>query len=72
MKPLSHFAQLMLAAGILGSPTAMDQQATKREPRIIQEQRGFAMGGAVLTELGTFDPVQPAESRRADTAVPMH
>jgi hypothetical protein len=52
-------APLLLSAGILASPGAIAQQASKPEPLVIQEQGSFAVGGTVATEPGTFDPLKP-------------
>ncbi|EJK83069.1 hypothetical protein PMI03_03315 [Rhizobium sp. AP16] len=55
------FAPLLVSAGILISPTAMAQQASKPEPLVIQEQGSFAVGGRVATAPGTFDARKPLE-----------
>jgi hypothetical protein len=51
-------AIFLLSACILAAAGGMAQQASKPEPLIIQEQGSFAVGGTVVTEPGTFDPLK--------------
>ena len=44
-----------LAASACGLAAAADQES---EPLIIQEQGSFAVGGTVMTQPGTYDPVE--------------
>ena len=37
---------------------AVTQRSGKLEPMVIQQQGSFAVGGTVLTNPGTFDPVK--------------
>jgi pimeloyl-ACP methyl ester carboxylesterase len=53
------FSRLLTSAGILASSGAIAQQAGKPEPLVIQEQGSFAVGGTIVTEPGTFDPLKP-------------
>lgn len=53
------FAPFLLSASILASAGAIAQQVSKPGPMVIQEQGSFAVGGVVVTEPGTFDPLKP-------------
>ena len=48
------FYCLIIAIGILATFSAYAQ----KEPIVIQEQGSFAVGGTVVTEPGTFDPIK--------------
>src|SRR5512137_2878710 len=54
----SFVALMMILAGILGSACAMADAGGKSEPLVIREQGSFAVGGTVITNPGTFDPVK--------------
>ena len=45
-------ATLMLSIGAFASTGGMAQEATKRDPLVIQEQGSFAVGGQVVTAPG--------------------
>src|ERR1044072_3856061 len=53
-------AFLLVAAGIVGSPSAMAAEARKPAPLVIQEQGSFAVGGTIIENPGVFDPYKPA------------
>ena len=50
----SLLAQLWLALGIVATPVAMAQEASRAEPLVVQEQGSFAVGGTVLHTPGTY------------------
>src|SRR5512137_1413616 len=54
----SFVALMMILAGILGSACAMADAGGKSEPLVIREQGSFAVGGTVVMNPGTFDPVK--------------
>jgi hypothetical protein len=54
-------APLAISMGILASAGVLAQQAAPAEPLVIQEQGSFTVGGAVITEDGTFDPRKPTD-----------
>lgn len=59
MKQGRSFIALMLTlAGILVSSCATDHANGKPAPLVIREQGSFAVGGTVVTNPGTFDPVK--------------
>lgn len=51
-------ALALIAAGIIASGCAMASGRTKPDPLIIQEQGSFAVGGAVVTAPGIYDPIK--------------
>ncbi len=51
-------ALLLIAAGIVASACTAISRNDKPVPLIIQEQGSFAVGGAVITNPGTFDPIK--------------
>ena len=51
-------ALTLISAGILASSYAFAGENGKPAPLIIQEQGSFAVGGTVVTNPGTFDPVK--------------
>ncbi len=58
-KPVKSFVALMLIlSGILASSCAMADANGKPSPLVIREQGSFAVGGTVITNPGTFDPVK--------------
>ena len=54
----SFIALWLIAVCRFTSAGAQDANKGKREPLIIQEQGGFAVGGSVTTTSGTFDPMR--------------
>lgn len=61
MKKLNRktgFALLSIALAMLISACATHQRNTANGPLIIREQGSFAIGGSVMTNPGTFDPIQ--------------
>jgi len=50
---------LLALAGIVATACATIGGTGKANPLIIQEQGSFAVGGTVITNPGTFDPVKP-------------
>jgi hypothetical protein len=48
-----------MAAGIMGSASAMATEPGKPAPLVLQEQGSFAVGGTVIKNPGTFDPSKP-------------
>lgn len=52
------FAALLLSASIMWSGSAMAAEKGKPQPLIIQEQGSFAVGGTVISNPGTFDPIK--------------
>ncbi len=52
------FALMLIYAGILASSYAMADADGKPAPLVIREQGSFAVGGTVITNPGTFDPVK--------------
>jgi len=49
-------AALLASATVMSGASAMAQQGAKPAPLAVQEQGSFAVGGAVITSPGTFDP----------------
>lgn len=49
----------LLGAAALASLPASAQQTNRNEPLAIQDQGSFAVGGAVTTAPGSFDPLKP-------------
>lgn len=58
MKYPKLFSALLLSAGIIVSGSAMAADNGKPKPLIIQEQGSFAVGGTVISNPGTFDPIK--------------
>ena len=54
----SFNALLLIAAGIVASACTTISRNDKPVPLIIQEQGSFAVGGAVITNPGTFDAIK--------------
>ncbi|MEE4601865.1 MAG: alpha/beta fold hydrolase [Desulfobacteraceae bacterium] len=54
----SIFAIALTFVGVSLTACAVTQRSGKLEPMVIQQQGSFAVGGTVLTNKGTFDPVK--------------
>jgi hypothetical protein len=52
-------ALLAISNGIIVSVSSMASESTRPAPLVIQEQGSFAVGGTVITNPGTFDPLKP-------------
>src|SRR5205823_14401845 len=63
----SFIALWLIAVCRFTSAVAQDANKGKREPLIIQEQGGFAVGGSVTTTPGTFDPIKQGAFNPAGT-----
>jgi hypothetical protein len=53
-----RFLAFLISVSIIVSGSATAAESGKAEPLIIQEQGSFAVGGTVITNPGTFDPVK--------------
>ncbi len=51
-------ALMLILVSILASSCAIADVNVKPAPLVIQEQGSFAVGGTVITTVGTFDPVK--------------
>jgi len=51
-------ALTLTLVGVSFSACAVAQRCCKLEPMVIQEQGSFAVGGTVISEPGTFDPIK--------------
>ena len=49
---------LLVAASIIASACATTSGGDKPKPLVIQEQGSFAVGGTVITNPGTYDPLK--------------
>src|SRR5438309_12104217 len=49
-------ALLLATAGMIAAGNVMAEETAKPLPLVIEEQGSFAVGGTVVTDLGTFDP----------------
>jgi hypothetical protein len=58
MKYPKLFAALLFSASMIWSGSAMAADSGKLNPLIIQEQGSFAVGGTVISNPGTFDPIK--------------
>lgn len=58
MKYQKLFAALLLVASIMMPGNAMAAESSRPKPLIIQEQGSFAVGGTVISNPGTFDPIK--------------
>ena len=54
----SFLALILILVSIISSAWATASENVRPEPLIIQEQGSFAVGGTVITNPGTFDPVK--------------
>ena len=52
------FAIALTFVGVSLCACAVTQRSAKLEPLVIQQQGSFTVGGTVLTNPGTFDPVK--------------
>ncbi|WP_084187060.1 alpha/beta hydrolase [Andreprevotia chitinilytica] len=59
LKKQAVAALVLLVAGV-GAATAQNTSSSFGAPLQIKEQGSFAVGGIVLKQAGTFDPLQPA------------
>ena len=58
MRHQKLFAAILLSASIMWSGSAMAAENAKPKPLVIQEQGSFAVGGTVISNPGTFDPIK--------------
>jgi pimeloyl-ACP methyl ester carboxylesterase len=63
----SFIALWLIAASLFTSANAQETRMRKPEPLMIQEQGSFAVGGAVTTAPGTFDPIKQGAYNPAGT-----
>lgn len=58
MKYIKLISALLLSASLIVSGSVMAAKKGKPEPLVIQEQGSFAVGGTVISNPGTFDPIK--------------
>ena len=53
-------AALLFSIGVLAGEAALAQESGKQLPLVIEKQGSFAVGGTVIKNAGTFDPLNPS------------
>jgi hypothetical protein len=54
------YAVLLLSIGMLAGQATLAQESGKQPPLVIDTQGSFAVGGTVIKNNGTFDPLKPS------------